>query len=252
VAERDSYKTAYDTLYQAQAVINTENDVSDSGNDTSMSEETTEAATDNAVLEGSNTTYISVDNLEDYVSVQEHKYSTTGYDYFLLEVTNNADLDISFESNALGKDSSGNNVAAKSDSLSIIGAGETGIIKYAFSLSDSVTTCEYTNNVKPASLYCSAISDISYDVSENANKLIITVTNNNPSDSLSVKGTVLFLKDGECVYYDYTYFNNDGYKVAPNSSASEELNCNSKIDFNDYRLYITAYKNKYSKFNMLY
>jgi hypothetical protein len=52
--------------------------------------------------------------------MQEHQFSVLGYNYFLLEVTNNADIDISFESNALGKDASGNNVAAKSSSLGII------------------------------------------------------------------------------------------------------------------------------------
>jgi hypothetical protein len=244
VAERDSYKTAYDTLYQAQAVINTENDVSNSGNDTSMSEETTEAATDNAVLEGSNATYFSEDNLEDYVSVQEHKFSVLGYNYFLLEITNNSDINISFESNALGKDASGNNVAAKSSSLGIIGAGETGIIDYVFSNSDTVETCEYTNTVKPTDFYCSSTSDVSYEVSENANKLIITVTNNNSNDSLMVKGAVLFLKNEECVYYSDTSFSNDSYKVLPNSSVSKEIDCYSKIDFDDYRLYITAYKYK--------
>ena len=87
-----------------------------------------------------------------------------------------------------------------------------------------------------------AVEDIKYEVSETADKIIVTVKNIG-NDKISVEGSVLFFKDGNPIWYDEGLFSDSDLTFESGEEVSRELLCGYEYD--SYELFLYPKKSKY-------
>ncbi|MCH5271890.1 MAG: hypothetical protein J1E83_14305 [Lachnospiraceae bacterium] len=171
----------------------------------------------------------SSDNLEDYLVINNYFYYDITGTWYLMEITNTSAVTVSVSTNVIGKDSEGNVVGADSNNEKAIESGFTVCVPHGFS-DVEVTDVEYTINAKEETFYKPVLSDLSYEVFESDKKVIITCTNNGDLAAELVTGRVIFFLEGEVVKAEAHSFFEDGVKLNPNSSLSEEFTCRSEYD----------------------
>lgn len=204
---------------------------------TSEDLENNEALTSNAKSEMQKEDEISSDKLD----ISEYSYENTiGDTLHFLVIKNNSNYTIKVSSNTTALDSSGTILGANSSELEALGSGcESCLIDY-FDGVENIDKFEYTLSLKEDPYYESVISDLSYETSEQRDKVIVTCTNNGSEPAEFVEVIGLFFKNGELVNYDSTYVTDDDSELKPGATLSEELNCYDGYD--EVKIYFTGRK----------
>ncbi len=162
--------------------------------------------------------------------------------FFIIQNNSKETLDISVSSLAYSED--GQIIAADDSSVDAVGAGCISIIYNAFETDEPIAYYEDTWSSKASSIYSSVIQNLSYTQNDISNGAVFQVTNDGDITAQFVEGYVLFLKDGELVAYDSTFFTDDDYEIKPGATISKQVTSNK--DFDSIELYLTGRHSKYS------
>lgn len=162
------------------------------------------------------------------ISVEEYAYNTKYWNYAFLVFKNNSEFDLDISVNVDFFDKNGALIGAKDGSQEAFGAG-TETILY-FMPDEKFEKLEYEISVAEEKWYECVVSDLSYEVTEAKDKIILAVTNNAEKASEFVEGNVLFFKGKTVVGFDHTYFTDDSNEIKPGKTIKKELDCYEKFD----------------------
>lgn len=85
--------------------------------------------------------------------------------------------------------------------------------------------------------HISAVSDLSYEVTEANDKLIVSVTNNGKKTAESVSAFVLYSKDGQAVDQDSVVYFDADHEFKPGKTITEEF-APATAEFDSYKIYL--------------
>ena len=178
-----------------------------------------------------------IKNLQVKELIGGNDYST----YYFLEIENTSIYDLDIDAEVKYFDDSGNLIGTDSSSEYAIAQGYKALM--VFYPDDNFAKAEYKLDVKNASIYKPGNDDISYEVSEADEKIIVTVKNISDETLDSMEGKALFYKDGNVVGSDFTYFTDSDAELKAGDDVTKELNCYDGYD--SYELYLYPRKSKY-------
>ena len=178
------------------------------------------------------------------ISVKEYSYDNGAWGtYYIMELTNNSKKTVSVETNVIAKDSSGKTIGAKSDSKHAIESGYSVCLFHIFEAND-INSFSYTISANEDDYYEPALSDLSYEVSDTWEGIIITCTNKGDRPIEFVEGTVLFFSNGQVVDYDTNYFTDNDLELKPKNTLAKEFDYYKDVPYDDYKVYFTGRRRK--------
>ena len=176
-------------------------------------------------------TDIAVYTIPDTVTLAEDAfYESYGYGNYYVLLTNEADYDQDFEINVRALDEDGEMVAYKSANISPIGPGDTYPLKISLSKDETAASFETTVKASKSKYYTSAEDDLEYELTKIKKGGVIEVTNTGDTAISFPQGTLLFYKDGELVYGNYTYFTDDDSELKPGDTIAKEITSYDEFD----------------------
>ena len=222
VEERDSYKEQLEAL--RQGLTGEEND----------SKDTQEKENNSSSIKLTET------ELNKEISVKEYYYVNDGWGtYYFMEVTNNSELTVSVQTNIIAKDKDGKTVGAESNSEDAIAPGYSVCLFNIFD-SEEINSYEYTITAKEDKYYSSVQQDLSYEVSDIGNGIIITCTNNGEKAANFVEGTVVFFSGENAVGYESQYFTDDDSELKPGNTLAKQFDYYGDRKYDSYKVYFTG------------
>lgn len=175
----------------------------------------------------------------DQLDLTEYSYENTiGDTLHFLVIKNNSISNIKVSTNTTALNSSGEVIGADSSSLEILGSGEESCLIEYFDGVVDVDKYEYSLTIKEQTYYESVMPDLSYETSEQSQKVILSCTNNGSEPAQFVEAIGLFFKNGELVFYNSTYITDDDSELKPNVTLSKELDCYEEYD--EVKIYLTG------------
>lgn len=97
--------------------------------------------------------------------------------------------------------------------------------------------CELKLSVTLDKEHISAVSDLSYEVTEPGDKLIVSVTNNGTLPAESVSAFVLYFKDGQVVDMGTVAYFDVDHEFKPGKTITEEF-APATAEFDSYKIYL--------------
>lgn len=164
--------------------------------------------------------------------IKEYIYENSIRDtIYLLAITNNSGVDVSVSGNATAKDSDGNSIGADDMEIAILGAGETSIGYFYFDNVTGIDSVDYKLNYNDDLYYSPVIKNLKVEKTENAENVVVTLTNNGDKAAEFVEAYALFFdKDGKLLNYDSDYITDDDFEIKVGDTLSLQLNCYEKYD----------------------
>jgi len=167
--------------------------------------------------------------------VQE--YSFADYSTFaFLVLKNNSEFTLKVSANIDFFDENGSIIGTDSDTQYAFEPGSETIM--VFMPDEKIAKMEYELDVEEEDRYEGVVSDLSYEVFEAKNKVILAVTNNGEKAAKFVEGHALFFKGETPVGYDYHYFTDDDSELKPRKTIKQEMLCYE--DFDSVKIYLTG------------
>lgn len=182
----------------------------------------------------------TTNNQNEKISAKEYSYASGSFFHYDILVTNNSSDALRVESNVIAKDAAGNSIGAKSDSVLVVGSGETAVLEHVFDSIPAKTT--YTLKTEKETYFKSATADLKTSDSKAGNKVLVTATNLGNYDMESVKATVFFFKNGEVIDSDFHYMDDNSYKLSAGGTVTEEFAPFPEKEFDKYEVYVEARK----------
>ena len=174
-------------------------------------------------------------NIESYTKTGEY------YNQYYLIVENTSDYALDFDVNVKYYDESDNLIGTEDSSNYAIDMGNKAV--FIFYPDDGFAKVEYKVVPSASQYYMPATDAIDYDISENPEKLVVTVKNISENDIDNVEARCLFFKDGDVVGADVNYFMGSDYNLKAGEEVSKELNCYEEFD--KYEIYFYPRKANY-------
>lgn len=162
------------------------------------------------------------------------------YTRHFMVIKNNSNETLDISTSGIAYDADDNILGAADSSLDALGAGCTSVVYEAYEVEGMVDHYESTLSAAPARYYKSVIQDLSYEQTEIAKGAVFQVTNNGSDAAEFVEGYVLFIKDGNIVGFDSTYFTDDDSELKPGATITKQLDAFESYDLIEF--YLTGRK----------
>ena len=162
----------------------------------------------------------------------------SGYAEYFIVLTNNSNLTVKVDVNAIAKDNTGNIIGTADSEKDAIGDGETVCLRNRFSGIEGVESFEYSLEVSEDAYFKSVVKDIQVQESRTDKKIILTCANNGDEIACDVEAHILFFKNGEIVGYEWTDIGD--FEMSPGATISEEIIPSGEYD--DIKVFIHGYK----------
>lgn len=167
--------------------------------------------------------------VKDYTNFNEY------YNNYYMVIENPSSYVVDIEVSVNYYDSSDKLTGTDSYSVYCVDAGKKAL--FIFFPDEAFAKADYKISVKEPQWYVPATNDIKYEVSENPEKLVVTVKNTSDQDIDSVEGSAIFYKDGQAIGSSLTFFVNSDYKLKAGEEISKELNCYAEYDSYEFFIY---------------
>lgn len=168
------------------------------------------------------------------IAVEGEDYKTEDSNYLVLKLTNKSEWDCNIELEIKLLDKKRNVLKTQNESIEAFAKGTT--IAYVTNCKDAFRRYEYTIEVQYLSYYNCVDQNLKCEVSPDSGKAHISVTNNGEEAAQYVEYTALFYKDGELIYHDWGYANDDDNEIKPQKTVKAEALCEE--DFDDVKVYL--------------
>lgn len=237
------------TMYGATQTVRLEKQ-SDENSSTSSSPDT--APADNTIDPSANTNAdMAIDSSQEaapqkkfdgekalsQLDVQSYDYQTRWSTYVFLTIKNNSDYNLSISADVSFYDEDGNLVGAKSDSQEAVESGYETIL-YFTTDDENATSIECQYSIKEENRFECVLSDLSYDVSETKDKVILSVTNNGNEPAEFVEASVLFFNGDSVVDFRQSYINDDNFEIKPGKTVKKEIKSHEAFD--SYKIFLSG------------
>ena len=126
--------------------------------------------------------------------------------------------------------------AYKSANISSIGPGDTYPLKITLTKDEMAASFETTVKASKSRYYTSGEDDLEYELTQVKKGGVIEVTNTGKTAVSFPQGTLLFFKDGELVYGNYTYFTDDDSELKPGDTIAKEITSYDEFDELEFSL----------------
>lgn len=185
------------------------------------------------------TSEFDAQTIADNLKVTEYRSEDDVFDFYYIVVENTSDYTVDLDASVKYFDESEKLIGTDSGSVNTLASGQKALLGFWPQNADSV---QYKLSVSMSERYLPAVEDINYEVSETADKLIVTVKNIG-NDKISVEGSVLFFKDGNPIWYDEGLFSDSDLTFESGEEVSREFLCGYEYD--SYELFLYPKKSKY-------
>ncbi|MGI5935551.1 MAG: hypothetical protein ACOX7I_01925 [Oscillospiraceae bacterium] len=147
---------------------------------------------------------------------------------------NNSEFDLTVSVNIDFFDENGSIIGTDSETQYAFEAGTETI--FVFIPDEKFEKMEYELDVEKEEWFETVVSDLSYEVFEAENKVILAVTNNGEKAAEFVEGHVLFFNGEIPVGHDYHYFIDNDSELKPGKTIKQEMTCYE--DFDNVKVYL--------------
>ena len=175
------------------------------------------------------------------LNVKDYKNFTEYLNHYYLVIENPTDYVIDLDVSVNYYDDNDKIIGTDSYAQYAIDKGKKAL--FIFYPDDAFARAEYKINVKEPQWYLPATDDITYEVSETDEKVILTIKNTSDHDLNSVDVSALFFKDGKAVGSSTAFFIGSDYNFKAGEEISKELN--NYGEFDDYELFIAPKVNNF-------
>ncbi len=193
------------------------------------------------VDEAGNVSAFDAQAIADNLNIVDYSTSDDYSRHYYLVIENTSDYDINLDVSVNYYDESEKLIGTDTNSASAVSVGNKAIL--AFWPDENTSSVQYKVTVSMCDYYKPVPDDVTYEVSETDEKIIVTAKNVSDETIDSVEGSALFFKDGNVVGYDSAYFTDSDYELKAGDEISKELNCYSPYD--SYEFYIHPRKSTY-------
>ena len=162
------------------------------------------------------------------ISVEEYVWSTRLYHYVALVFENNGNTTVQMDAQVILRDTDGNNVGVKNDSIYAFEPGvKTAIV---FPNDEEFSSVEYNLTVKEESRFKGIISYLDIEYNLTSDKAVFSVTNNGGLPASFVEYVVLFFNGSEVVNYDWGFIIDSDDEIKPGNTEYREGTCYDRFD----------------------
>ena len=161
----------------------------------------------------------------------------TKYDNCLaLVVKNNSSMDCELNVSVSFKDTDGNLLGVKEDSVNAF--GKNGEICFVFDNEEAFASYEYEYSVDELDYYEAVNADLTCEATPAKDKIIVSVTNNGSKIAEWVTATALFMQGDQVVDSSYGYVGDSDSEIKPGNKSTEEIHCFE--DFDNVKVYLSG------------
>jgi hypothetical protein len=178
----------------------------------------------------------SAEDVESKITVTEHVWSVSRWHYVAYVLENNSDFLIQLDLQVVFKDSDGNTIGAKNDSLNAFEPGTQSAL--VFSNDEEFSSTDFRISTSEESWYTGVISAIDIDVSTTSDKAIVAATNNGEIPASFVQYIVLFFNGDNVVDYDWGYLSDSDFEIKPGRTEIGEQRTRTRFD--SVEVYLTG------------
>ena len=175
--------------------------------------------------DGSSTTASDALVTTDDLEIKDYMYENSiGDSLYFLVIKNNGEVDTGIAGNATAYDVEGNVLGADDTEIDVIGPGQESITYFYFDGASGIDHVEYQLQCVTDLYYKDGLSLLSYEKSENAENVIVTLTNNGDEAVSFAEGYALFFDaEGNMVGFSSNYFTDDDSEIKPGESITKEM-----------------------------
>ena len=190
------------------------------------------------VDENNNVSKFDKDEIVNQLKITEYECKGEYSNYYYLVVENNSDYQLDLEVPVKYLDESGNVIGTDDGYVNCLDVGNKCLI--TFYPDEDFSDVEYKIDASMCEYSKPANDNITYEVSELDEKLIVTVKNTSEETIDSVEVEALFFLNGEVIGDSSAYFNDSDYEFKAGDEMTEEINIYEAYD--SYELFVTATK----------
>lgn len=147
---------------------------------------------------------------------------------FVIRVVNKTDKTMYYEGEVEGFNADEESLGVEEDSITPVGPGQEGHLLFEFD--ESLDSVVYNLNSAEEELYVSVAEDLSYETESMGDYESVTVTNNGTEPAILVKAFVTFYEDGDMVYFNYDYFEDEDEELKPGASVTMPISSSFDYD----------------------
>ena len=165
--------------------------------------------------------------------IYENSYATSYY--YIIKNTGNRT--VALDGNAIAYDALGNRLGADSDSIDVLGPGETSIMTFYFSNVRGVDSVNCTLSDTARLYYQPVIANLSVNPSRNNRNLTLSITNNGSINADFVEAQALFFNEsGKVVDSESKFFIDSDNEIKPGATITGQITSNKNFSRVEYYL----------------
>lgn len=162
------------------------------------------------------------------LKTEAYFYETRWSQYVFITIENNSEYNLSITVNAKFYDKNDTLVGAKSQTQNAVESGYSTV--FDFITDEEVVSVDYEYIIEKEDWYKCVLSDLSYDVSEAKNKIILSVSNTGNDAAKFVQATVLFFKGDSIVDFSQHYITDNDSEIKPGRTVDQEMEFSESFD----------------------
>lgn len=174
--------------------------------------------------------YMGIDGKLEIIDDYTFSDGTGWYTYHFMVVKNISDETLTLNTSSIVYDADNQILGMDNSSFDALGAGCTSLIYDAFDIEGTADHFDTIFSAKSSSYYESVVQDISCEITEVKNGAVIFAKNDGEYAADFVEGYTLFLKDGEVVAHDSTYFTDGNSTLLPGKTIFKQVSCREEFD----------------------
>lgn len=159
-----------------------------------------------------------------------------GSPWMFFEVKNNSDYDLNLVMKLTTYDKNGSILNAKTGYRAAFEQDTVTLIP--FLLDEMPEAYEYELVLEEEVTFNCVISDLEVEYHSSGGQEIVSITNTGRHNAMYVDAMVLFMKDGEVVYYRSQYFADDDLELKAHETITQEFKCYQEYD--EIKVYLTG------------
>lgn len=177
-------------------------------------------------------------NVVSKLEVRELKGETRYATYAFLAVKNNSEYNLdALNADVTFYDDAGNIIGARQLCETAIESGQEVLL--LLMPDEPYAKIEYEFSVLEQNIFECAWSDLTYEVSEAKDKVILSITNNGEVSVDFARADIVFFSDGQVVGYDFDFATDVDNELKPGKTKNIELTCFLE-SFDSYEVFLSG------------